>query len=99
MEFLGIGYADNASETAARSGASFDKEYRLRLARAHEGDGWDRVLFAYGSDTPIPTPAAYLAAKVDRLQILLAHRPNVSYPTYVARTTEAGRMSIQFFSM
>ncbi|MFD6307457.1 LLM class flavin-dependent oxidoreductase, partial [Streptomyces sp. NPDC060223] len=105
VEFLGIAYTNNASETTARSGASFDKEYTLRLARAHEDHGWDRVLFAYGSDTPIPTPAAaYLAAKVDRLQILLAHRPNVSYPTYAARTFATldqisdGRLAVHFIT-
>lgn len=105
VEFLGIAYTNNASETTPRSGASFDKEYTLRLARAHEDHGWDRVLFAYGSDTPIPAPAAgYLAAKVDRLQILLAHRPNVSYPTYAARTFATldqisdGRLAVHFIT-
>jgi alkanesulfonate monooxygenase len=105
VEFLGIAYTNNSSETTARSGASFDKEYTLRLARAHEDNGWDRVLFAYGSDTPIPTPAAgYLAAKVDKLQILLAHRPNVSYPTYAARTFATldqisdGRLAVHFIT-
>ncbi|MGR6918466.1 LLM class flavin-dependent oxidoreductase [[Actinomadura] parvosata] len=105
VEFLGIAYTNNASETTARSGLSFDKDYTLRLARAHEDHGWDRVLFAYGSDTPVPTPAAgWLAAKVERLQILLAHRPNVSYPTYAARSFATldhisdGRLTIHFIT-
>ncbi|GAA2214519.1 LLM class flavin-dependent oxidoreductase [Nonomuraea monospora] len=105
VEFLGIAYTNNASETTARSGLSFDKDYTLRLARAHEDHGWDRVLFAYGSDTPIPTPAAgWLAAKVEGLQILLAHRPNVSYPTYAARSFATldhisdGRLTIHFIT-
>ncbi|MEU6729861.1 LLM class flavin-dependent oxidoreductase [Nonomuraea wenchangensis] len=105
VEFLGIAYTNNASETTARSGLSFDKDFTLRLARAHEDHGWDRVLFAYGSDTPIPTPAAgWLAAKVERLQILLAHRPNVSYPTYAARSFATldhisdGRLAVHFIT-
>ncbi|GHI85794.1 LLM class flavin-dependent oxidoreductase [Streptomyces xanthophaeus] len=105
VEFLGIAATNNGSETTARSGAAFDKEYTLRLARAHEDHGWDRVLFAYGSGTPDPAPAAaYIASRLDRLQILLAHRPNVSYPTYAAKTfatldqISEGRLTVHFIT-
>ncbi|GGO49435.1 LLM class flavin-dependent oxidoreductase [Streptomyces lasiicapitis] len=105
VEFLGIAATNDGSETTSRSGASFDKDYTLRLARAHEDHGWDRVLFAYGSGSPIPAAAAgYLAAKVDSLEILLAHRPNVSYPTYAARTFATldqisdGRLTVHFIT-
>ncbi|NBE53754.1 LLM class flavin-dependent oxidoreductase [Streptomyces boluensis] len=105
VEFLGIAATNDGSETGARSGAAFDKEYTLRLARAHEDHGWDRVLFAYSSGSPIPSPAAaYLAAKVEKLQILLAHRPNVSYPTYAARSFATldqisdGRLTVHFIT-
>ena len=55
-----------AARSAARSGASFDKDYTLRLARAHEENGWDRVLFAYGSGSPDPNAAAaYIASKTE----------------------------------
>ncbi|WP_291049422.1 LLM class flavin-dependent oxidoreductase [Herbiconiux sp.] len=86
IEFLGIAATNDGSETRARSGASFDKDYTLRLARAHEDNGWDRVLFAYHSGSPDPaTVAAFVASKLDRLKLLLAHRPNVSAPTYAAK--------------
>lgn len=105
VEFLGIAATNDGSETGARSGAAFDKEYTLRLARAHEDHGWDRVLFAYSSGSAIPAPAAaYLAAKVEKLQILLAHRPNVSYPTYAARgfatldQISDGRLTVHFIT-
>jgi len=105
VEFLGIAATNNGSETAARSGAAFDKEYTLRLARAHEEHGWDRVLFAYGSGSPDPAPAAaYIASRLDRLQILLAHRPNVSYPTFAAKTfatldqISEGRLTVHFIT-
>ncbi|WP_172384347.1 LLM class flavin-dependent oxidoreductase [Streptomyces sp. MNP-20] len=105
VEFLGIAATNDGSETRPRSGAAFDKQYTLRLARAHEDHGWDRVLFAYGSGSPIPAAAAgYLAAKVESLQILLAHRPNVSYPTYAARTFATldqisdGRLTVHFIT-
>ncbi|MER6778557.1 MULTISPECIES: LLM class flavin-dependent oxidoreductase [unclassified Streptomyces] len=105
VEFLGIAATNNGSETTARSGAAFDKEYALRLARAHEDHGWDRVLFAYGSGSPDPAPAAaYIASRLDHLQILLAHRPNVSYPTYAAKTfatldqISGGRLTVHFIT-
>ncbi|MGW1065123.1 LLM class flavin-dependent oxidoreductase [Streptomyces aureus] len=105
VEFLGIAATHDGSETTPRSGAAFDKEYTLRLARAHEDNGWDRVLFAYGSGSPDPAPAAaYIASRLDRLQILLAHRPNVSYPTFAAKTfatldqISEGRLTVHFIT-
>ncbi|NUT94468.1 MAG: LLM class flavin-dependent oxidoreductase [Saccharothrix sp.] len=105
VEFLGIGGTNDGSETHARGGASFDKDYTLRLARAHEEHGWDRVLFAYGSGSPDPAQAAaYVATKLDKLQILLAHRPNVSYPTFAAKTFATldrisdGRLTVHFIT-
>jgi alkanesulfonate monooxygenase len=87
VEFLGMGGTNNGSETQPRSGPSFDKDYTLRLAHAHEDTGWDRVLFAYGSGSPDPAQvAAFVAGHTSTLQLLLAHRPNVSYPTYAAKT-------------
>ncbi|MBX9363257.1 LLM class flavin-dependent oxidoreductase [Streptomyces sp. WAC04114] len=105
VEFLGIAATHDGSETTPRSGPAFDKEYTLRLARAHEDHGWDRVLFAYGSGSPDPAPAAaYIASRLDRLQILLAHRPNVSYPTFAAKTfatldqISEGRLTVHFIT-
>jgi alkanesulfonate monooxygenase len=105
VEFLGIAATNDGSEITARSGASFDKDYTLRLARAHEDNGWDRVLFAYGSGSPDPNiGAAYIAGKTDTLQLLLAHRPNVSYPTFAAKTfatidqISGGRVTVHFIT-
>lgn len=87
VEFLGIGATNNGSETDVRTGPAFDRDYTLALARAHEDTGWDRVLTAYGSGSPDPAQAAALiACNTERLQLLLAHRPNVSYPTFAAKT-------------
>jgi alkanesulfonate monooxygenase len=105
VEFLGIAATNDGSEITARSGASFDKGYTLRLARAHEENGWDRVLFAYGSGSPDPNAAAaYIASKTQMLQLLLAHRPNVSYPTFAAKTFATidqisdGRVTVHFIT-
>jgi alkanesulfonate monooxygenase len=105
VEFLGIAATNNGSETTGRSDGSMDSDYMVRLARAHEDFGWDRILFAYGSGTPDPAPAAgYVAAHTERIGLLLAHRPNLSYPTYAAKTfatidqLSAGRMAVHFIT-
>ncbi|WP_371479555.1 LLM class flavin-dependent oxidoreductase [Kitasatospora sp. NBC_00315] len=105
VEFLGIAATGNGSETEVRTTAAFDRDYTLRLARAHEDNGWDRVLFAYAAGAPDPAPAAaYIAARLDKLQILLAHRPNVSYPTFAAKTFATldrisdGRLTVHFIT-
>lgn len=87
VEFLGMGATNDGTETHSRSGPAFDPEYTVALARAHEESGWDRVLTAYGSGSPDPGQAAALiACRTERLQVLVAHRPNVSYPTFAAKT-------------
>ncbi|MEV0369744.1 LLM class flavin-dependent oxidoreductase [Streptomyces sp. NPDC050636] len=105
VEFLGIAATNDGSEVTPRSGVSFDKDYTLKLARAHEEYGWDRVLFAYGSGSPDPSPAAaYIAARTETLQLLVAHRPNVSYPTFAAKTFATldrisdGRLAVHFIT-
>ncbi|MFJ8432398.1 LLM class flavin-dependent oxidoreductase [Kitasatospora sp. NPDC094019] len=105
VEFLGIAATADGTETTASTTAAFDRDYTLKLARAHEEHGWDRVLFAYGSGSPDPAPAAaFIASRLDHLQILLAHRPNVSYPTFAAKTFATldrisdGRLTVHFIT-
>jgi alkanesulfonate monooxygenase len=54
VEFLGIAGTNPASEVTPRTGGSLDLEYTVKLARAHEDNGWDRILFAYHSGSPDP---------------------------------------------
>lgn len=105
VEFLGIATTSDASETNERTTAPVDHDYLVRIARAHRDNGWTRVLFAYGSSGPEPAVlAAHVAAHVPELELLLAHRPNVSYPTYAAKTfatldqLSGGRLSVHFIS-
>lgn len=105
IEFLGIAGLNDSGETHARSGPSFDKDYTLRFARAHEDNAWDRILFAYHAGSPDPaTAAAFIASRLDHLKILLAHRPNVSYPTYAAKVFATldqisdGRLNVHFIT-
>jgi alkanesulfonate monooxygenase len=105
VEFLGIAGTNDGSETHPRSGAIFDKSYVLRLARAHEDHGWDRVLTAYSSSGSDPAQtAAYIAAHLDRIALLVAHRPNLSIPTFAAKTFATldqisdGRVTVHFIT-
>ena len=92
VEFLGMGATNDGSETNRRSNGSFDPEFTIALARAHEENGWDRVLTAYGSGSPDPAQAAaWIAVHTSTLEILLAHRPNLSIPTFAAKSRKRRR--------
>jgi alkanesulfonate monooxygenase len=87
VEFLGIAGTNPASEVTPRPGGALDLEYTVKLARAHEDNGWDRILFAYHSGSPDPSQvAAYVAGRTERINLVVAHRPNVAYPTLTAKT-------------
>ena len=105
VEFLGIAGTNPASEVSPRTGGSLDLEYTRKLARAHEDHGWDRILFAYHSGSPDPAQvAAYIAGHTERINLVLAHRPNVSVPTYAAKTfatldhLSGGRFEVHFIT-
>lgn len=105
VEFLGIATTSDASETTAATTKPFDTDYLLRIVRAHEDNGWTRVLFAYGSSGPEPSAlASYVASRLDTVELLLAHRPNVSYPTFAAKSfatldqLSQGRLSVHFIT-
>ena len=105
VEFLGIAGTNPASEVTPRTGGSLDLDYTRKLARAHEDNGWDRILFAYHSGSPDPAQvAAYIAGHTERINLVLAHRPNVSAPTYAAKTfatldhISGGRFEVHFIT-
>ncbi|WP_029290820.1 LLM class flavin-dependent oxidoreductase [Cellulomonas sp. HZM] len=105
VEFLGIATTSDASETTAATTSPVDIGYLERIVRAHEDNGWTRVLFAYGSSGLEPSAlAGYVAGRLDSIELLLAHRPNVSYPTYAAKTfatldqVSRGRLSVHFIT-
>jgi alkanesulfonate monooxygenase len=105
VEFLGMGATNDGSETNRRTNGSFDPEFTVRLARAHEEYGWDRVLTAYGAGSPDPAQAAaFIAMNTETLEVLNAHRPNLSIPTFAAKTFATldhisnGRLKIHFIT-
>jgi alkanesulfonate monooxygenase len=87
VEFLGMGAGNDSTETTPATTAFFDPAYAVQIARAHEENGWDHVLFAYNTTLQDPTvQATWVAAHTERIQLRIAHRPNVSHPTYAARS-------------
>jgi alkanesulfonate monooxygenase len=87
VEFLGMAANHDGTESRPRSAGALDLRYAAKLARAHEDNGWDRVLFAYHSGSPDPAQvAAYLAGQTETLRLVVAHRPNTAAPTLTAKT-------------
>ncbi|WP_433366855.1 LLM class flavin-dependent oxidoreductase [Actinoplanes sp. CA-142083] len=86
VEFVGMIAARDQSETRPSGGPVVDPAYIRRFARAHEDNGFDRILIAYGSSTPDATQvAAYAAAHTERIGLLIAHRPGFVSPTNASR--------------
>ncbi len=87
VEFVGMIGTRDVSETRPPSGPPVDVDYTVRFARAHEDAGFDRVLIGYSSASPDGTQvAAHVAARTERLGLLVAHRPGFVAPTLAART-------------
>lgn len=87
VEFVGMVGTRHVSEIRPATGPVIDPAFLERFARAHEDGGFDRVLIGYGSGDPESTQvAAYVAARTERLGLLVAHRPGVVFPTLAART-------------
>lgn len=105
IEFLGMGAGNDATETTPATTLQFDPSYAARIARIHEEHNWDHVLFAYNSATQDPAVhAAWVAAHTEHIQLRLAHRPNVSHPTFAARSfltldhVARGRLTVHFIT-
>ena len=105
IEFLGMGAGNDATEITSATTTAFDPAYAAHIARIHEDHHWDHVLFAYNSATQDPAVhAAWVAARTERIQLRLAHRPNVSHPTFAAKSfltldhIAQGRVTVHFIT-
>ncbi|WP_426004052.1 LLM class flavin-dependent oxidoreductase [Paenarthrobacter sp. NyZ202] len=105
IEFLGMGAGNDSTETSPATTPFFDPSYAVKIARIHEDNNWDHVLFAYNSATQDPAVhATWVAANTERIQLRLAHRPNVSHPTFAARSfltldhIAQGRLTVHFIT-
>jgi alkanesulfonate monooxygenase len=87
VELIGYLRANLESEIhPPGAGPVIDTEYLLKLARAQERSGFDRVLVASSSSTPDAVQlAAHVAAQTERLGFMIAHRPGFVAPTMAAR--------------
>lgn len=86
VEFIGMIGTTHGSETIRADGPIIDPGYTTRFARAHEDAGFDRILIGYGSGYPEGSQvAAYVAARTERIGLLIAHRPGFVAPTLAAR--------------
>jgi len=105
IQFIGIAATQNSSEIHAPTGAPVDKRYLATLVDAHEYAGFDRVLVAHSSSSPDGLQVAgYIAARTERLGILLAQRPGFISPTLAARQLatldhlSGGRLAVHVIS-
>jgi alkanesulfonate monooxygenase len=86
VEFIGYVGWQNQSETIAAEGPIIDLTHVEAAAKLHENAGFDRVLFAFHSNSPESILIAQHAASVTRrLGLMIAHRPGFNAPTIFAR--------------
>lgn len=105
IEFVGMIGTNNSSETNPPTGPLIDPAHTRRFAQAHEDAGFDRILIGYGSGWPDGTQvAAHVAARTERIGLLVAHRPGFIAPTLAARTFatldqfSAGRVAVHIIT-
>ncbi|PTQ68995.1 LLM class flavin-dependent oxidoreductase [Pseudomonas sp. GV071] len=102
IEFVGMVFPSQWSESKGPRAAGFDLDYLRHHARAHENAGFDRVLIASGPGGADSLQiAAFAAAQTERLGFMVAHRPALTSPTVAARsfatldhTTGGGRIRL-----
>lgn len=89
IQFIGMIRTNNVSEidgAANNREGVIDPQFVTRFARAHEDNGFDRVLIGYHTTAPDGWAlASHVAATTERLHVLLAHRPGFVAPTVAAR--------------
>lgn len=85
IQILGMIWHREASEIIPAT-KTFDKNYIVKIAQAHEQAGFDRILCGYWSDQADGfLVTAYAAAHTSKIKFLLAHRPGFVSPTLAAR--------------
>lgn len=86
IEFIGYVGNHNQSETIPSQGPALDLTHVETVTKLHENAGFDRVLFAFHSNSPESILVAQHAASVtERLGVMIAHRPGFNAPTILAR--------------
>jgi len=86
VEFISLAYHNASTELKPIPGAGIDPEYLVRYARALDDYEFNYTLVPYSSGHPDPFGiGATIAAVTKKLKIIIAIRPNLAYPTVVAK--------------
>ena len=89
IQFIGMIRTNNVSEihgAANNREGVIDPRFVAQFARAHEENGFDRILIGYHTTAPDGWAlASHAAAHTEKLHMLLAHRPGFVSPTVAAR--------------
>lgn len=89
IQFIGMIRTNNVSEihgAANNREGTIDPRFVAEFARAHEENGFDRILIGYHTTAPDGWAlASHAAAHTEKLHMLLAHRPGFVSPTVAAR--------------
>lgn len=90
IQFLGMVRTNNISEIHGAGPTTgenvIDPPFLRDFFRAHDENGFDRVLIGYHSTAPDGWPiASFGAANTERLAFLIAHRPGFVAPSLAAR--------------
>lgn len=101
-----IGVAPEATRARVHViGGGIDPEYLVEFSQAHEQAGFDTVLIGHTSTSADGFQVAqYVAARTDKVRLLIAHRPGFIAPTMAARiiatadNLTGGRISIHIIT-
>ena len=89
IQFIGMIRTNNVSEihgAANNREGAIDPGFVTAFARAHEENGFDRILIGYHTTAPDGWAlASHAAAHTEKLHMLVAHRPGFVSPTVAAR--------------
>jgi alkanesulfonate monooxygenase len=86
VEIIGMLPHRRYTEVYADPASTFDMEFMLASARAHEASGFDRVLIANTAVYPDNISiATWVAAHTTALKLMIAHRPGFIAPTMAGR--------------
>jgi alkanesulfonate monooxygenase len=89
IQFIGMIRTNNVSEihgAANSKEGTIDPGFIAQFARAHEENGFDRILIGYHTTAPDGWAlASHAAAHTEKLHVLMAHRPGFVSPTVAAR--------------
>ncbi|MFF4804455.1 LLM class flavin-dependent oxidoreductase [Streptomyces sp. NPDC001351] len=87
VEFIGLATASYRYDGDREAAKPVDTAYLKRFCEFYEKSEYDWSLIPYGSARPDSDHIAnYIATHTERLKVMVAHRPGVTFPTHTVRT-------------